>query len=167
MTEISRRVFMAAATTAPLLTALRLNAAPLQRIALYDPTIDAGSEFARRAAELGLTVAEISEDRIRLLTTILAGSPQSVWGVSRHADRLLASGIMREHGYRARVMLRCLNGEADLDKGRTGTVPDRISAGRRGVAFAEIAAGRSLSCETIQAGRGDRSAIFWSFQRVR
>ncbi len=166
MTHITRRMFLAATATIPVLPAFRVDAAPFGPIALFDPTLDAGSRFARRAGELDMSVFELDRDRVRHFKAILAGRPESVWGVSRQSDRLLAGGLMREHGYRAKVMLRCLSGETVKNIDGINAASSRTSASGSGEAFAEIAAGYCLAYE-IPAEESDRAAIFWSFQRVR
>ena len=170
MTDLSRRTFIAAAASVPLLAAARVHAAPAARIALYDPTLAAGSQFARRARELGLEAIALEQDRVRLLRRILAGKPGSLWGVSRHADHLLANGIMREHGYRAQLALRHHGYQPVTSAcGRPGTMAaamSRIASAQWPTAFAEIAAGRPPLCGAGQREEMDRATICWSFTLV-
>lgn len=167
MTDLSRRTFMAAAAAVPLLGACRVHAATAARIALYDPTLAAGSQFASRARELGLEAIPLEQDRVRLLRRILAGKPVSLWGVSRHADQLLANGIMREHGYRAQLALRH-QGYQPITPGcgqasRMAAAMSRVASDQWPIAFAEMAAGRSSLCEASQREKMDRATICWSF----
>jgi hypothetical protein len=125
------------------------------------------SQFASRARELGLEAIPLEQDRVRLLRRILAGKPVSLWGVSRHADQLLANGIMREHGYRAQLALRH-QGYQPITPGcgqasRMAAAMSRVASDQWPIAFAEMAAGRSSLCEASQREKMDRATICWSF----
>lgn len=170
MTRISRRRFVTAAAAVPLLGACGFASPAAGRIALYDPGLAAGRSFAQRARDLGMRAIALDQDRVRLLRMVLAEAPASLWGLSRHADQLLAADILREHGYRAALALQH-RADRSVVQARhqpmaTAGALARIAGDQWPLVFAEIAAGLGATHRPRQPGLETGPIMSWAFVRT-
>ncbi|MBB5986823.1 hypothetical protein [Sphingobium lignivorans] len=169
MTRVSRRGFVTAAATVPLLGACGLDRPSAARIALYDPGLAAGRLFAQRARALGLPAIALDQDRVRLLQRVLAERPASLWGLSRHADQLLAADILREHGYRAELAVQHRADRSVVQPRhqpmRSAGALARIAGDQWPLVFAEIAAGLGPAYRPGRSATATGPIMSWAFVR--
>lgn len=100
---LTRRALIGAAAGTPLLSlgsVLAATPAHVGAVLVHDDTLPAGQRFAARALALGLSSRSLEGDRVRRIRQwLLRARPARVFGMTRHADRLLIAEIAREMGY--------------------------------------------------------------------
>lgn len=99
MTLTRRRLMAFTAGAAPLVALGTRSHAGATVLLVHDDTLAAGRRFALRAQTLGMPSRALEGDRVRLVRRLLAQRPARIFGMTRHADRLLMADIAREWGY--------------------------------------------------------------------
>ncbi|WP_206245299.1 hypothetical protein [Novosphingobium terrae] len=121
MTALTRRRLMAvAAGSAPLIALgnpAKALAAKGNVLLVHDDTLPAARRFAMRARLLGLPSQALEGDRVPLFRRWLAPRPALVFGMTRHADRLLLAEIAREMGYEDLAAIQHRKGRDTLMQG--------------------------------------------------
>lgn len=165
MMRLGRRSFVAGTAALPLLSGCSTGSPSAAPLVLYDPTLAAGRLFASHAADLDLAAVALAGDRVPVLRTLLSERPASLWGLSRHADQLLAHDVAREHGYRPLLAVQHRPGAFEVRNchGSLGSVSicAELSGDRWPIVFAEIAAGRTPNHRLHGRGSPALPAMSW------
>lgn len=160
---IRRREILSGGLASVLMLAAATPAAAVSRlsrgrsVALFDPRLPAGKNFAQMAGRLGLPLIDLAPDSATMLygsegKALLAGRPVLL-GMTSYADYLVTAGIMREQG-------RAITGAVMI-------APDRVSVLAGDLAHLNRLADATGCAALLTPQSGTTStSVFWAIDRA-